>query len=68
MTAPFMITRGPSADGPYAALDIGVAPVDSDGVALTYNLDTENVVAGTPNHTLVGQTIARYGRVKVANG
>lgn len=65
--APFMISRGTSGDGPYSALDVGIAPVDSDGVTTLYDLDTVNVVAGTNNHTKVGNTQVMYGRIKVSN-
>lgn len=55
-------------DGSYAALDIGIAPVDSDGVAMaTYNLDTTNVLSTTNDHTKVARTEVRYGRIKLAN-
>lgn len=53
--------------GPYNALDIAVAPQDSDGAIMAaYDRDT-NAVAGANNHTLVGQTIARYGRLNISN-
>jgi hypothetical protein len=55
-------------DGPYAMLDIGIAPVDSDGVAMAaYDLDTTNVLPTTDDHTRVGRTEVRYGRLKLAN-
>jgi len=65
--APFMFSRGTSGDGPYSVLDVGIAPVDSDGVTTVYDLDTVNVTAGTSNHTKVGRTEVRYGRIKVPN-
>ncbi len=65
--APLMISRGASGDGPYSALDVGIAPMDSDGVTTIYDLDTVNVVAGANNHTKVGRTEERYGRIKVSN-
>lgn len=69
ITVPFTIYRDNTAvAGPYAALDVAVAPQDSDGVIMAaYDRDTVNVVAGTPNHTLIGQTMARYGRMKLSN-
>lgn len=57
-----------AAAGPYAALDIGIAPQDSDGAAIAaYDLDTVNVVAGANNHAKVGRTEMRYGRMKLSN-
>ena len=64
--APLSITRLAAADGPYAALDIGIAPVDSDGAAMgVFNLDTD-VTAGN-DHVLIGTTEVRYGRMKLSN-
>lgn len=55
-------------DGSYAALDIGIAPVDSDGVAMAaYDLDITNVLSTTNDHTKVARTEVRYGRIKLAN-
>ncbi|MDD4929945.1 MAG: hypothetical protein PHP85_11760 [Gallionella sp.] len=65
VTAPFMITRGAGADGPYSALDIGINPVDSDGAVLAYDLDT--VMAGAPNHARIGRTEVRHGRLNMTN-
>lgn len=69
VTVPFTVYRdSTTATGPYSLLDIGIAPQDSDGAIMAaYDLDTVNVVAGTPNHTLLGQTQARYGRMKLSN-
>jgi MSHA biogenesis protein MshQ len=67
VVAPFTISRGANGDGPYRALAIGIAPVDSDGVTTIYDLDTVNVVTGANNHTNVGSTEVRYGRIKVSN-
>lgn len=53
-------------DGPYAVLDIGIAPVDSDGVIMSaYNLDTD-AVAGN-DHSKVARTEVRYGRMKLSS-
>lgn len=53
-------------DGPYALLDIGIAPRDIDGVIMAaYDLDTD-ATAGN-DHTKVGRTEARYGRMKLSN-
>ena len=75
VTAPFMITRGVNADGPYANLNIGIAPQDADGasIAASYDLDTTNVVSTTFDHKNIGSTTtpittaARYGRIKISN-
>jgi MSHA biogenesis protein MshQ len=64
---PLTVYRDASAVAPYAALNIGIAPVDSDGVSTTYDLDAVNVVAGANNHTSVGSSEVRYGRIKMAN-
>ncbi len=66
VVAPLAITRGASADGPYAVLDIGIAPVDSDNVIMSaYDLDTDAV--GGNDHTKVAQTEIRLGRLKLSN-
>lgn len=69
ITVPIVLYRDSTAPaGPYAALDIGVAPQDSDGAIMAaYDLDTVNVVAGTNNHAKAGSTGARYGRLKLSN-
>jgi MSHA biogenesis protein MshQ len=67
VTVPLTVYRGASPVAPYAALNIGIAPVDSDGVTTVYDLDTVNVVAGANNHTSVGSSEVRYGRIKMAN-
>ncbi len=67
IVAPMTVTRiGTTA--PLTAFKIGVAPIDTDGVRIaTYNLDTVNVVAGTAQRALVGETIVRYGRLQIDN-
>jgi len=69
ITVPLTIFRdNAAAAGPYNVLDIGIAPQDSDGAILAaYDRDTVNVVAGANYHTLAGQTIVRYGRLKLSN-
>ena len=68
VTLPFSVYRGNTAAGPYAALDVGIAPQDSDGALMAaYDLDTVNVIAGTNNHAKVGRTEVRYGRGRLAN-
>lgn len=65
--APVTVTRiGTTA--PLTAFKVGVAPIDKDGVRIaTYNLDTVNVVAGSAQRALVGETIVRYGRLQIDN-
>jgi len=67
ISVPLTVYRGASAVAPYAALNIGIAPVDSDGVTTIYDLDTVNVVAGANNHTILGSSEVRYGRIRIAN-
>lgn len=80
ITVPFTISRGASPDGVYDAVDIGIAPLDSDGAAVEsdigtvcnnpavsdcYDLDTD-AVAGN-DHALLGQAAFRYGRSRIVN-
>jgi len=66
VSAPFAIARSASAVGPYNSVNIGIAPVDTDNVAMgSLNLDTNN--DGTNDHALIGATALRYGRMKIAN-
>jgi MSHA biogenesis protein MshQ len=80
INVPFTFSRGTTADGVYNAVDIGIAPLDSDGaaveavvgtvcnnptVAACYDLDTD-AVAGN-DHALLGTTAFRYGRSRISN-
>jgi MSHA biogenesis protein MshQ len=67
ITVPLIVYRDATAVGPYTSLNIGIAPVDSDNVTTVYDLDTVNVVAGASNHTNVGSSEIRYGRMKITN-
>lgn len=69
ISLPYAVYRDTTAPrGPYSVLDVGIAPVDSDGVKInTYDIDTVNVTAGTPNHAKLGRTDVRYGRLEMAN-
>ena len=52
--------------GPYAMLNIGINPVDTDAVVLdTFDLDEDLDLVD--DHALVGQTAVRYGRLNIAN-
>jgi hypothetical protein len=55
--------------GPYSSLKVGVAPQDSDGAILAYDLDTVNLVSatGSENHALIGSTKSLYGRIAMQN-
>ncbi|MES2318330.1 MAG: DUF6701 domain-containing protein [Pseudomonadota bacterium] len=65
---PLTLFRGPTPVAPLTAFQVGIAPIDSDGVRIgSYDIDTVNVVAGAPNHALAGTTIARYGRMGIDN-
>ena len=65
-TCPGNVNSG-LADGPYAALDVGIAPVDSDGVSTVLDLDLN--ADATPDRTQVNSasTDIRYGRIKLSN-
>lgn len=53
-------------DGPYTNVNFGIAPVDSDGIALTpFDLDVDNNAVN--EHALVGSTEIRYGRMRMQN-
>ncbi len=65
MSVPLAITRGAAADGPYAALDIGIAPLDSDGVTTVKDLDTNNDTNFDHTRVNVADTEVRYGRLRI---
>jgi hypothetical protein len=72
VTANATLNRNAVPDGPYPLTSVGVAPVDSDGVALLasdMNIDVDSNAAN--DHQLIGGTTAfRFGRMRVqsANG
>lgn len=68
--APLSFSRNPTPDGPYAALQIGIDPVDSDGVKVgSYDLN----VGGANDHASIMDPIVqsvtgvRWGRTKISN-
>lgn len=67
--APVAISRAAMPDGLYAALKIGAAPADPDGVALlasALNLDADN--NATPERAQIGAaTEVRFGRLRLQN-
>ncbi len=61
----FSFTRLAAPDGPYIA-ELGLAPVDSDGVKLTaYDMDI--VLPVGSDHASVGVSAMRFGRLKLNN-
>ncbi len=67
IVAPLLFSRGATADGPYNALRIGIAPLDADGAGMgAFDLDTNSVIPGN-DHTLLGSTAMRYGRMRLTN-
>jgi MSHA biogenesis protein MshQ len=73
IVAPLKISRGVSADGPYTAVRIGIAPLDSEGVAMGGASVYDLSVGGSVNHTSImdpavqASTELRYGRTKISN-
>lgn len=69
ITAPMAVTRAAAPDGPYAALRLGFAPSDPDGVTLpaaALNLDADN--DATPERAQIGpDTAARFGQLRLQN-
>jgi MSHA biogenesis protein MshQ len=63
-SAPLTVTRATT--NWYPALNVGIAPVDSDGVlASPYNLDA--AYAAGNDHASIGSTDVRYGLMKLTN-
>ena len=70
IAAPLAISRGAAADGPYTALQIGIAPTDSDGVRMgPYNLNVGGSLDRTSimDVTVQATTEVRWGRIKMGN-
>jgi hypothetical protein len=68
VSATVTLKRAVVADGPYTALNIGIAPRDDDGVALLsglLNLDADN--DGSNESYNVFSTQAWFGRLRVGN-
>ncbi len=67
VTADLMLTRAAAPDGPFESFNLGIDPVDADGVKLSsYNLDT-TVPADTSDRGLVGSSKIRFGRLTTRN-
>jgi hypothetical protein len=62
------ILRNPSPDGPFAAMQFGIAPVDTDGVAMgTLDLDVDNNTIN--DHKSLGiASEVRFGRLNLFPG
>lgn len=67
ISVPISIVRGLSADGPYAALDAGIAPVDSDGVTTVFDLDTNGDASADHTQVNSSRTEVRYGRTRISS-
>ncbi len=67
VTATIAIARAATPDGPYTAVQLGIAPADSDAVAMgAFNLDVDGV--GGNDHANVGvSTEVRFGRLRLQN-
>jgi MSHA biogenesis protein MshQ len=67
-TANATLERADTLDGPYSALNIGIAPQDSDGVQLlpaAIVMDADN--SGSSERAAVGATSVRNGRLQLQN-
>ena len=63
------LNRAAAPSGPYASFHLGIVPSDTDAVTVLsadMNLDT-SVPPGTPDRVDVGNTIIRYGLLKIFN-
>lgn len=64
------LSTSPWVDGPFDSLDIGLAPVDTDGVALlstALNRDMDNDASHINEHQYIGSTKIRFGRLWMGN-
>ena len=60
-------TRGSAPEGPFDSATFGIAPVDSDGVALSsFDLDADAIAPGN-DHATVAVVPLRFGRLRLAN-
>jgi MSHA biogenesis protein MshQ len=65
-TATLGFNRAATPDGPYDTMKVGIAPVDTDGVSLSiFDMDVTAPVGN--EHTQVGQTQIRFGRLRLSN-
>ncbi len=67
-SADVTLHRADTTDGPYATLDVGVAPIDSEGTSLKstlLNLDTDSTTGS--DRFKIATTEARFGRLRMFN-
>ena len=65
-SADVLLDRADRADGPYANLNIGIAPRDTDGVTLsTFDMDADN--NGSNERQSLGVTAMRFGQMRIDN-
>ncbi|WP_019141385.1 DUF6701 domain-containing protein [Noviherbaspirillum massiliense] len=67
----FKFARNASPEGAYGAVDIGINPMDEDGVTVPLDIDTTSTT-NTPSalvfdHGMLGTTELRYGRLRIDN-
>ncbi len=83
VNVPFMLTRGVAADGPYPAVNVGIALLDSDGAAVDATglagagscnnstvaacYDLDANATAGNDHALLGVTDFRYGRTRISS-
>ena len=63
-----LVSRAAAPDGPFAPTEFGIAPLDSDNVAMnTYDLDAD--ANGSPERKRIDGVLAdlRYGRIRLEN-
>ncbi len=67
VSATLLLSRNAVPDGVYSNFNVGIVPVDSDGVSLlAADLDL-TLDGGANTHGLLGQTDIRYGRLNLQN-
>jgi uncharacterized repeat protein (TIGR01451 family) len=68
VAAAVRLERSPAPDGPFAALRVGIAPRDSDGISLLSGLLDLDADANASNDSFsVGTTELRFGRLRLNN-
>lgn len=83
VNVPFMLSRAAAPDGDYGNVDIGIAPLDSDGAAVdaqgltgagscnntavTGCYDLDTDAVAGNDHAQLGTTAFRYGRSRIAS-
>ena len=67
VTATLSMTRSATPDGAYPNFEVGIAPVDSDAVAVLPAVLDLSLNGGPNTHVLLGQIDIRYGRLNLQN-